>query len=84
MEETLARFGQPDQDQVALWVALVDHLHADRAVVGHDALLHVGRVGRDQAVLARELHNFVLQFPALAVQPDLLRIVYLITSLRIS
>jgi site-specific recombinase len=37
MEETLARFGQPDQDQVALWVALVDHLRPPRASQSHRA-----------------------------------------------
>ena len=30
MERLLERFGQPDQDQVALWVALVDKLRPPR------------------------------------------------------
>ncbi|MBN8443745.1 MAG: site-specific recombinase [Thauera sp.] len=37
MEETLARFGLPEQDHIALWAALVDHLRPSRATQSHRA-----------------------------------------------
>lgn len=37
MEETLARFGLPDQDHIALWAALIDHLRPPRASQAHRA-----------------------------------------------